>query len=91
MDVSYSYLWVKAFPGIEWSQSPLEMFQYGLSRIRPNKALLASRQMIAANQTWARYGDWPNMSQTRRVLRWLSSRQTRPATMHVIAAAFSEP
>jgi hypothetical protein len=90
-DVSYSYLWVKAFPGIEWSQSVLEMLQYGLSRARPSKKHLASRIQVAANQTWAKYGDWSKMSQARRVLRWLSSRQTRPATMHVIAAAFSEP
>ena len=88
--VSYSYLWVKAFPGIEWSQSPLEMLQYGWSRVRPNKAHLASRKRTAANQAWAKYGDWSSRSQLTRVLRWMSSRQTRPATMHVIAAAFCD-
>jgi hypothetical protein len=90
VEVSCSYLWVKAFPGIEWSQSLREMLQYALSRIRPTKTHLASRKVIAANQTWAKYGDWSNMSQARRIVRWLSSRQTRPATMHVVTAALSE-
>jgi hypothetical protein len=90
-DASYSYLWVKAFPGIEWSQSVLEILQYGISRVRPSRTHIAARRQVAAAQTWAKYGEWSNMSQARRMFRWLTSRQARPATMHTIAAAFSEP
>jgi hypothetical protein len=90
VDVSYSYLWVKAFPGIEWSQSPLAMIQYGLSRVRPNKAHIARRKHDADSQSWAKWGDWANMSQSRRIVSWLSSRRTRPVTMHVVARAFAE-
>jgi Uncharacterised nucleotidyltransferase len=91
IDVSYSYLWVKAFPGIEWSQSLTELLGYAASRVRPNAQHMKERTNVAANQTWAKRSDWTGMSQGRRILRWLSSRQTRPATMHAINAAFSQP
>ena len=87
-EVSYSYLWVKAFPGIEWSRSIREMLEYASSRVRPNATHMAFRKQVADNEIWAKQGDWAGMSQGRRMLRWLTTRQTRPATMHVIAAAF---
>jgi hypothetical protein len=90
IDVSYSYLWVKAFPGIEWSRSLPEVLGYAASRVRPNAQQMTQRKHVAANQTWAKRSDWSGMSQGRRILRWLSSRQTRPSTMHAITAAFSQ-
>ena len=89
-DVSYSYLWVKAFPGIEWSRSIAEVLGYAVSRVRPDAGHRASRKQLAASQTWAKRSDWPTMSQSRRIVRWLSSRQTRPVTMHAITAAFAQ-
>jgi hypothetical protein len=89
VDVSYSYLWVKAFPGIEWSQSIGEMLGFAASRVRPNAMHLAQRKELAATQTWAKQAEWSSLPQGRRVLRWLTSRQTRPATMHAISAAFA--
>ncbi len=89
VDVSYSYLWVKAFPGIEWSQSIGESLRFAASRVRPDAALLDKRKQLADSQTWAKQAEWSRMSQGRRVLRWLTSRQTRPATMHAISAAFA--
>lgn len=50
---------------------------------------LDKRKELAASQVWAKQGEWSRMSQGRRVLRWLISRQTRPATMHAIGAAFA--
>jgi len=90
IEVSYSYLWVKAFPGIEWSQSILEMLGYAASRVRPKAKHVAHRQRIAKTEAWAKQGPWSSMSQGRRILRWLVSRQTRPTTMHAISAAFTE-
>lgn len=90
IDVSYSYLWVKAFPGIEWSRSLPEVLSYAASRVRPNAQHMTHRKYVAANQTWAKRSDWSGLSQGRRILRWLSSRQTRPSTMHAITAAFSQ-
>jgi hypothetical protein len=90
IDVSYSYLWVKAFPGIEWSRSLPEVLSYAASRVRPNAQHMTHRKYVAANQAWAKRSDWSGLSQGRRILRWLSSRQTRPSTMHAITAAFSQ-
>jgi hypothetical protein len=89
VDVSYSYLWVKAFPGIEWPQSIGEMLGFAASRVRPNATLLDQRKHLAAGETWAKKAEWSSLSQGRRMLRWLISRQTRPATMHAVTAAFA--
>jgi len=89
VDVSYSYLWVKAFPGIEWSQSIGESLHFAATRVRPDAMHLDKRKELAANQVWAKRSEWSEMSQGRRMLRWLTSRQTRPATMHAINAAFT--
>jgi hypothetical protein len=91
VDVSYSCLWVKAFPGIEWSRSIGELLGFAASRVRPNALHLAHRKQTATSQTWAKQDEWSRMSQGRRMLRWLTSRQTRPVTMHAIAAAFAQP
>lgn len=87
IDVSFSYLWVKAFPGIEWSQSIAESLRFAASRVRPNAKHLAKRKQLAVSQKWAK-AEWSSLSQGTRILRWLTSRQTRPATMHAITAAF---
>jgi hypothetical protein len=89
VEVSYSYLWVKAFPGIEWSQSIRESLHFAASRVRPDAVHLNKRKELAASQTWAKHAEWSGMSQGRRMLRWLTSRQTRPATMHAVTAAFA--
>ena len=89
VDVSYSYLWVKAFPGIEWSQSIGESLHFAATRVRPDAMHLDKRKQLAASQIWAKQAEWSGMSQGRRMLRWLTSRQTRPATMHAITAAFA--
>ena len=88
-DVSYSHLWVDAFPGIEWSRSVPEMLKYTVSRVRPNAKLIALRNMDAKTQTWASTDEWSRLSQTRRILRWVISRPTRPVTMHVVRAALA--
>ena len=90
VEVSYSYLWVKAFPGIEWSQSIPECLAYAASRVRPNAGHMAQRKYVEKTQAWAKQGQWSSMSQGRRILRWLTSRQTRPTTMHAISAALAK-
>jgi Uncharacterised nucleotidyltransferase len=90
IDFSYSYLWIKAFPGIEWSQSIGELLGFAARRVRPNAMHLDQRKRDVASQKWAKQGEWSSLSQSRRMLRWLTSRQTRPVTMHAIAAAFAE-
>jgi hypothetical protein len=89
-DVSFSHLWVDAFPGIEWSQSVREMLRYAFSRVRPDAGQLALRGATTDTQPWAASSQWSTLSQTRRILRWVVRRQTRPATMHVVRAALAQ-
>jgi hypothetical protein len=88
-DVSYSYPWVNAFPGIAWTQSPREAASYVASRLRPSSTHLAMRAVVA-NQAWAQQERWARQSQGRRILRWVSSRQTRQPTMYLVHAAFAQ-
>jgi hypothetical protein len=90
-DVSYSYPWVNAFPGIEWSQSIGEMLEYAASRLRPDAGHVALRAHHVKNQAWAANSSWDRSSQTRRMLRWVTSRPTRAPTMHAIQAALAQP
>jgi hypothetical protein len=88
-DVSYSYLWVDAFPGIEWSQSVPKAAAYAANRLWPRANMIASRRALADNQIWAQQGEWAKLSQMRRMIRWLSSSPARPVTMHAVAAALT--
>jgi hypothetical protein len=89
-DVSFSHLWVDAFPGIEWSRSIREMLSYAASRIRPSAEQLAARAGSAVTQDWAADSQWSTLSQGRRIARWLTSRPIRPMTMHVLRATLAE-
>jgi hypothetical protein len=88
-NVSFSHLWVDAFPGIEWAQSIREMLSYAASRVRPSAEQLAARAASAVSQDWAADSHWASLSQHRRIARWLVSRQVRPVTMHVLRAALA--
>ena len=90
IEVSYSYLWIKAFPGIEWSQTSPELLAFAASRVRPEAKHVAHREHVAQTEVWAKQSQWSSMSQGRRILRWVTSRQTRPVTMHVVRAALAQ-
>lgn len=89
-DVSYSYPWVDAFPGIEWVRSMRELTGYVAARIRPNSAHIELRKKVASAEAWAAGSAWSELSQTRRILRWLSSRPTRSVTMYSVNAALAQ-
>ena len=89
-DVSLSHLWVDAFPGIEWARSVGELVEYAASRLRPSAAHLMQREHAASNEGWGRHEEWARLSQGRRILRWVTSRPTRPATMHAVRAALAQ-
>jgi hypothetical protein len=88
-EVSFSHLWVDAFPGIEWSRSIREMLSYAADRVRPSAEQLAARAASAVTQDWSADSEWSRLSQSRRIARWLTSRQVRPTTMHVLRAALA--
>jgi hypothetical protein len=89
-DVSYSYPWVNAFPGIEWSRSFGELLEYTASRVRPDAGHIARREHDVENQAWASQSRWDRLSQGRRMVRWITSRPTRAPTMHAIRAALAQ-
>jgi hypothetical protein len=88
-DVSFSHLWVDAFPGIEWSRSIREMLSYAAGRVRPSAEQLAARATTVITQDWAADSQWSRLPQGLRIARWLTSRQVRPVTMHVLRAALA--
>jgi hypothetical protein len=89
-DVSCSYLWVEAFPGIRWSRSIREVLEYAMSRVRPDAGQVALRQRVADTQACADRGPWSRLSQGRRILRWITAAQMRPLTMHSVHAALAK-
>jgi hypothetical protein len=89
-DVSFSYLWVDAFPGIEWSRSIREILSYAASRVSPNSRHLALREHLAKTEACVSQSQWSHLSQSRRILRWMTSRPTRPVTMHAVVAALAQ-
>jgi Uncharacterised nucleotidyltransferase len=89
-DVSYSYLWVDAFPGIEWSQSFGDIVSYAARRAWPSGKHLELRASVAKSRGWDSQSQWAPMPQWRRILRWVISRPTRPLTMHAVRAALAQ-
>lgn len=90
-DFSLSSLWVRAFPGIAWVQSGSEAYRYMLGRVRPDAEARRIRDVDAANAAWAAHSSWRGLSQRYRILRWLTSRPTRPATMYVVRETLEQP
>jgi hypothetical protein len=90
-DVSLSYPWVKAFPGIEWSRSPGAMAQYAVSRIWPSRETRRLRRVMVETEVAASMSEWAKLSQGRRLIRWLTSRQPRFDTLHAVQTALQQP
>lgn len=88
-EVSLSYVWVDAFPGIEWSRTIAESVEYAVNRVRPSGKHLAARESNVRSQSWAQQSEWSRLPQWRRVLRWVTARQMRPATLHAVHSALS--
>jgi hypothetical protein len=90
-DVSLSYPWIEAFPGIGWCRSLAEVMELIYSRIRPGEETLSLRKVEAETQVSAATSDWSSLSQGRRMLRWLLSKQTRAQTLHAVRTALTAP
>jgi Uncharacterised nucleotidyltransferase len=89
-DSSLSYLWVDAFPGIEWSQSIAEMLSYASGRIRPTAEHISNRERAANTEAWASRAEWARLSQSRRILRWILTQPVRTRTMHAVRIALDK-
>jgi hypothetical protein len=89
-DVSLSYLWIEAFPGIGWSRSVAEVMEYVASRVRPSKEMLHLRKVMFDTQIGISHSQWGRLSQRQRMLRWVMSRQARAETMHAVRSALGQ-
>jgi hypothetical protein len=89
-DFSLSNLWVHALPGIEWARSGSEAFRYARGRVRPDAESQRARKIDAAN-IWATHSSWLGLPQRYRILRWMTSRPTRPQTMYVVRETLAQP
>jgi len=89
-EVSFSHLWISAFPGIEWAQSIHEMLAYAGQRLMPNAEVRAMRTVIAATQPCAAEDPWARLPQGRRILRWLVARQVRAETLRPVRMALAK-
>lgn len=90
-DVSLSYLWVSAFPGIEWSRSLGEAVAYAAVRVRPARETLLLRKAFAESQPLVSGGAWAHTSQARRIIRWLLARQPRQESLHPVRLSLARP
>jgi hypothetical protein len=90
-DVSLSYPWVEAFPGICWCRSITETFEYIRSRAWPSSDVLRLRKVGVKTQVAGAESEWARLSQGRRMLKWITSRPTRPDTLHVVRSAMAAP
>jgi hypothetical protein len=88
-DVSLSSMWIQAFPGIEWSRSVSETVRYIMRRVAPGTEMLELRKRLAKTQVAPSASEWHHLPQGRRMLRWLTSRQTRADTMHAVRMALA--
>ena len=86
-DVSWSNLRISAFPGIEWSRTPVEVLRYVRSRTVPDRKALAALDVAVAQQPHLRQLPWYQVSQGKRIVRWLLSRPPRVQTLVSVQAA----
>ena len=89
-DVSLSSMWIQAFPGIEWSRSVSETARYIARRVAPSPEMVELRRRLAQTQVAPAASKWHHLPQGRRMLRWLTSRQTRADTMHAVRTALAQ-
>ncbi len=89
-DVSWSNLRIAAFPGIEWSRTPLEALRYARSRAIPGRAALLELEQSTRTLPLAQGSRWYDVSHVSRIARWLFSRPRRVQTMYSIRAALAQ-
>jgi hypothetical protein len=86
-DVSWSNLRISALPGIAWSQTPIEALRYAWSRAVPERDTLEEVRTALEQQPQLGIVPWYQVSQGKRIVRWLVSRPPRVQTLTSVVAA----
>jgi putative nucleotidyltransferase-like protein len=89
-DVSLSYPWMEAFPGLAWAQSVGEMLEHVGKRSMRAASVLLGGLKPAAEETSPVPGASQQFSRNPYILRWLISRPARPETMQAVRAALAQ-
>lgn len=89
-DVSWSNIQIQAFPGVEWSRTPVEAMRFMFGRIWPNGETRAELRHFAEHEQGRSTISWYGVSQRRRILRWVFSRPPRVQTLRVVQAALEQ-
>ena len=78
-------------PGIAWSRSPIEALRYAWSRAVPDRDTLEEVRTALEIQPQLGAVPWYQVSQGKRIVRWLLSRPPRVHTITSVAAALRGP
>ena len=89
-DVSWSNLRISAFPGIAWSRSPADALRYVRNRALPDRDTIELVRLSLERQPQMRHVPWYQLSQARRIARWLLTRPPRVQTITSVAAALHQ-
>ncbi|WIG54640.1 MAG: hypothetical protein OJF61_000426 [Rhodanobacteraceae bacterium] len=89
-DVSCSALWLRAFPGLEWSRNAGDAARYVMQRVRPSAEKIRERADMVRTQLWLHDERWVTATQRRRVLTWLIRRVPRMDMMFVARMALAD-
>jgi hypothetical protein len=89
-DVSLSYPWIEAFPGIGWSRSFAEIVEYIGGRLWPDNELQHLRKIRVETDLAASQTQWCRLSQGQRLLRWMTSRPLRAETLYPVRMALAQ-
>jgi Uncharacterised nucleotidyltransferase len=89
-DISWSNIRIAAFPGLEWSRTPLEALAFVKSRAWPDREARLELRQNAAQIPGAATIPWYGISHGARILRWIFSRPPRVQTLLVVRAALEE-
>jgi hypothetical protein len=88
-EVSLSNLRVVAFPGFEWSRTPLELLRFVKQRVLPSVGSLREFEASAPARPMRNVLPWFEEPRGKRLLRWLFSNPPRVATILAVMAAQS--
>jgi hypothetical protein len=87
--VSWSNLRIAALPGVCWSRTPLDAWNFARSRVAPDRE--ARDELATAHATIAQLQEvrWYGESHRARILRWLFGRPPRVQTLATVRAALA--
>jgi hypothetical protein len=89
-EVSFSNLWMSAFPAIHWARSPRAMLEYAAARMLHDRKALHAGPTNAIVPTTVRDGEPSQLSQAQLITGWILRRQGRRATLQPVRAALRE-